>query len=596
MSLFPDLSLLSTRDSDGASAVRFWLYFVKGDHVRSRLLPILTIIITTVAVLAPVAPASAATTAAEGFQIRAAHSSKCLGVQNSSLANSAKIVQLTCQPAAANQQFRLVKQTDGSYWVQSVLSGKCLNVQGGGTADSTAIIQFTCSSAANGRYFINDLADKPTVVMVALSSGKCLNVQGGSTADNAQLIQYTCIAGGSANASFYFPPTVSGTATPVSYLPRGEAPVALQISKRAEDPVRPLMFSWTDTDGRLYVGTYPDLKGIHPDAPANVVWTTPNTGGPPQAGIFADGRFRVVAHSLADGDFRSIDEGVPGSGTIAQAVDIGGGTAGKAALGPISPGRLGVYTVIGGQLWYAPDPEASSWGLPKGAWRSLGGVGLVGKPTVIPTATGARIFVLTASATMVTATLEGTTLSDWTNLGGGGLTGNPSAVAVAGNLAQVFVANTAGTIQSKRQNFDGTFPTDWTILATPGFGVKGSPSAAVEEVHGHIALAVRDLGFNLYATYLDATGGFGSWQKVGSTTSTVGFAQSDPTVFSWLDPYAGGVKGYGITYQGTGGVAYMSFNSPGSARAAKTQMPTGRGLLPKPTNARRIDLSPAGPR
>ncbi len=204
-----------------------------------------------------------------------------------------------------------------------------------------------------------------------------------------------------------------------------------------------------------------------------------------------------------------------------------------------------------------------------GAWRTLGGTGLVGLPTVITTGTGARILALTASGSMVTATLQDDTLSSWVSLGGAGLGGTPAAVSVSG-LAQVFFRASDGTIVSNRQDVNGDYPADWTATTKPGYGVVGSPSATVERVNNRVALVVRDQANIPYLSYLDAAGGFTGWTQIATATSEYGVSLSDPVVFSYYDPYASGTKGYAVLYQDLTYLKIGFFNAPTSAAAAKS--------------------------
>jgi hypothetical protein len=540
-------------------------------------------VLAAVAALAPLSAAQAAVTAASGIQIRAAHSNKCFNVSGGSVANSAKIVQYSCSPTATNDKFQLLRQTDGSYWIQGVGSGKCLNVQGGSLADNAAIIQYTCSSSANTKFRVEPVAGKPTVRIRGVQSGKCLNVPNASTADNVGLIQYTCTTTGATNEQFYLPPAVSGAAVPVPYV---VYPGVSAIQTAAPDNSKaPVTITYTDRDSLTHVSTFFNLQKNHVNPPSTVSYGFSGTAGPSKVALLGDGRFRVLGHDAASGDFSITDESAPGAGTVTSGLlDIGGGSAQNPVIGPSGPGRLAAYAVIGGALWYGPDQG----GVPvPGAWRSLGGAGLVGPPAVIATATGARVFVLTASGSMVTATLEDSTLSDWTDLGGSGMGGTPAAVSIAG-LAQVFARASDGTVVSKRQDVNGNFPAAWSATTKPNYKVIGSPSATVEKVNNRIALVVQDEAHIPYLSYLDASGAFTGWTQIATATSEYGASLSDPIVFSYYDPWAGGTKGYAVLYQDLTYLIIQFFNAPtlANAKAKVTTAPkaVSTTTLPKVTD------------
>jgi hypothetical protein len=544
--------------------------------MRSKVLACLSAV-AAVAALAPMS-AALADTAAPGIQIRAAHSNKCLNVSGNSTANSAKIIQYTCSPTAANDKFQLVQQPDNTYLIKGVGSGKCLNVQGGGTADSTPIIQYTCSTAANTLWRVNAVPGKPTIRLIGVQSGKCLNVPNASVDNSVQLVQYTCTTTGAANEQFYLPPATSAAPVPVS------SPVYPGVSAvQTTTPVSnqaPVTLTYTDRDGATHISTFFNLQNNHPNPTPDISYSFTGMAGLPKVALLGSGRFRVLAHDAASGDFQSIDEQTPGTGKVYGPVDIGGAMTADPVLGPISPGHLGAYAIIGGALWFSPDRTDGQ--IPAtGAWRSLGGTGLVGLPTVIATATGARVVALTSAGTMVTATLDDDTLSAWTDLGGTGLAGTPAAVADAGNAVQVFARTTAGTVVTKRQDVNGNFPAAWTSIAQPNYKVIGSPSVTLEKAQNHIVLLVRDEANIPYMSYLDAAGGFTGWTKIADATSEYGASLSDPVVFSYVDKYAGGTKGYAVLYQDLTYLQIRFYNAPTTAAAAKSLKPAAATALPK---------------
>ena len=535
-----------------------------------------------VAALVPAVAAQAATTAAAGTPIKIGHSNKCLNVQGASTANSAKIVQYDCSSTATNDKFKLVPQGTDTYWIQGVGSGKCFNVQGNSTANSAAIIQYTCATTANTLWWIDEVPDKPTVRLVSTSSGKCLNIQGGSTANSAALIQYTCTAAAtSLNEQFYFPPTTSATATHRAFT--AKQPIsAVQGVAPPGGTVAPFYYSYISADNQLTLLTDldPDPYSTNPTPPEPVFRQTANFGytGRTSSAKLADGRVQVISHDAAAGDTVYADEESRGTGDYTTVWDIGGAFAAQPSVGPVATdGRLAGYAVIGGALWYAPE-VVNNTTTPYGAWRTLGGSGLTGTPVSVLTSTGVRIFALTTSGTVQTATLSGSTLSDWISLGGTGLNGTPSVVVGPGNAVSVFVRSGDGTIVTKKQNADGSFPAAWTTVGD--FAVAGSPSAVLNVYPGQIAVAVRGTDSLIYFAYETAPGSgvFSSWTLVSDPENhPESIAASDPTAFNYTVPSG---PSFGITFQSTDDVdlpVVYTFDSvrpvAGKTAVAKTARP-----------------------
>jgi len=121
-------------------------------------------------------------------QIRFRHSSKCVDVRTSSLANGAKAVQFTCY-GTTNQRFHLVPY-GSHYLVQAGHSGKCLDVSGSSTANGAKVIQYQCNGTTNQRWTL--VPSGTRYLLQASHSGKCLDVPGSSTSNDVELIQYTC--------------------------------------------------------------------------------------------------------------------------------------------------------------------------------------------------------------------------------------------------------------------------------------------------------------------------------------------------------------------------------------------------------------------
>ena len=114
----------------------------------------------------------------------------CVDVSGSSSANSANIVQSSCN-GGNNQQWKFTSKGDGFYELQAVHSNKCLDVAGVSNDNGANIHQWDCSNGANQQW-------KPTAIdggkftMQAKHSNKCLDLSGGSNANGVNMQQYGC--------------------------------------------------------------------------------------------------------------------------------------------------------------------------------------------------------------------------------------------------------------------------------------------------------------------------------------------------------------------------------------------------------------------
>jgi hypothetical protein len=127
------------------------------------------------------------------YTLAARHSGKCADVSDNSAANSAAVVQFTCD-GDLNQQWRLEDAGGGYHRVIAQHSGKCLDVSSGSTADNANVLQYACGSGTNQQWQFQDLGSGH-YRLVARHSGKCLDVTSAATTDGTRLIQYTCGSG-----------------------------------------------------------------------------------------------------------------------------------------------------------------------------------------------------------------------------------------------------------------------------------------------------------------------------------------------------------------------------------------------------------------
>ena len=131
-------------------------------------------------------PSQAATTPVGNgvYTLASGASGKCVDVVGASLDNSALLVQLACNAAAADQQWKAVAGTGNQFNVVNVNSGRCIDVPSGTTTSGTQLQQygcgdgtktnqlwtFTASSAASGKYLVKSVA-----------SGLCVSDKDSST-------------------------------------------------------------------------------------------------------------------------------------------------------------------------------------------------------------------------------------------------------------------------------------------------------------------------------------------------------------------------------------------------------------------------------
>ncbi|MCL8017149.1 RICIN domain-containing protein, partial [Streptomyces sp. AS02] len=127
------------------------------------------------------------------YRLTARHSGKCLDITDNSAADSAYLLQYTCN-SGLNQQYRLQDAGDGYVRIVAQHSGRCLDVANASTADGAYVNQYQCATGTNQQWLFEDRGSG-YYRLVARHSGKCLDVANASTANGARLIQWTCGAG-----------------------------------------------------------------------------------------------------------------------------------------------------------------------------------------------------------------------------------------------------------------------------------------------------------------------------------------------------------------------------------------------------------------
>jgi pectin methylesterase-like acyl-CoA thioesterase len=142
-------------------------------------------------------PSAAAATPVSGgvYTLASGASGKCVDVAGASTASSALLVQLACNSAATDMQWRAVVQNGGQYQLVNGNSGKCIDVPSASSTSGTQLQQYSCgdstktnqlwtfaaSTAASGKYLVRSVA-----------TGLCISDKDGSTAGNNPIVEETC--------------------------------------------------------------------------------------------------------------------------------------------------------------------------------------------------------------------------------------------------------------------------------------------------------------------------------------------------------------------------------------------------------------------
>jgi pectate lyase len=142
-------------------------------------------------------PSQAATTPVGNgvYALASGASGKCVDVVGASTDNSALLVQLACNTAAADQRWKAVARSGNQFNLVNGNSGRCIDVPSGTTTSGTQLQQYGCgdgaktnqlwaftpSSAASGKYLVKSVA-----------SGLCVSDKDSSTAGGNPIVEETC--------------------------------------------------------------------------------------------------------------------------------------------------------------------------------------------------------------------------------------------------------------------------------------------------------------------------------------------------------------------------------------------------------------------
>lgn len=151
-----------------------------------------------------------------------------------SAVQGAKVIQWGFH-GGANQQWKITRQTDGSYTLQSLLpSGYLMDVTGASTSNGAEIIQWPSNNGENQKWIIAANGDG-TVTIQSKNSGYVLDVYGGQKTAGTKIIQWA--SHGGANQKWILE-SLDSIQT-VSFASNGGTPVAEQSVSNGSLAVMP---------------------------------------------------------------------------------------------------------------------------------------------------------------------------------------------------------------------------------------------------------------------------------------------------------------------------------------------------------------------
>jgi hypothetical protein len=319
-------------------------------------------------------------------------------------------------------------------------------------------------------------------------------------------------------------------------------------------------YAYVDNTGQVVRGRQTDLHDF-----SNVQWTTLSGNdsftGRPSYAESGSGFLLVVQHT--DTGIRSISTQ---GGVIWQPwVKLGGSSVTSPVVAKQPDGSLVEFIVDSDSRVWRLEPNAT-----EPSWTSLGDAHVAGPPTVAQIADGLQLFALTISGSLQTAIYRAGALSTWTNLGGTGLAGSPTVVVTAGWRSRVIVRGADGTLMTKLQNADGTFPTAWYQIGD--FVSAGPAAAVVSPITNKIEVVARGMDNEMYVSDETAPGS-GAWEtwdlfrnRTTPPTTTPDRAVSDPTITTFADTSD---TGYVVTFRNVSNQLRTFPTYPASGSQAK---------------------------
>jgi pectate lyase len=160
--------------------------------MKRVLIAALAVVVPGAAIAYSILPSQAATAPVAGgvYTLAGGASGKCVDVTGASTANSALLVQVACNTAAADQRWKVqgANLANGN-------SGRCIDVPSGATTSGLQLQQYGCGDGAkaNQRWtFTASGATAGKFLVKNVASGLCISDKDGSTAGNNPIVQETC--------------------------------------------------------------------------------------------------------------------------------------------------------------------------------------------------------------------------------------------------------------------------------------------------------------------------------------------------------------------------------------------------------------------
>jgi hypothetical protein len=248
-------------------------------------------------------------------------------------------------------------------------------------------------------------------------------------------------------------------------------------------------------------------------------------GGQPAIAQQPDGRVQVVGHNV-DGDMWAFTQRDPNLPDWSNPSDLGGWLTSAPSVGRLPDGRLALFGVdADGRLWARVQTAVNG---AYGSWADLGAAGLAEAPVISAARGGLQLFARDSAGVLKAATYFGAaTKLAWTVLSPAGMTGTPAVAPYPGFRARIVLRQGDGTLVTRLQDIDGSWPGDWQPLGS--FQAAGSPAAILDPTLNRVAVVARGADNEIYRLYETAPGSgtWGTWSKAVLGTDR---AASDPTV------------------------------------------------------------------
>jgi hypothetical protein len=338
---------------------------------------------------------------------------------------------------------------------------------------------------------------------------------------------------------------------------------------------RTIEYSYVDNLGQLRLG-----HQANPEIFGAIQWTTPVSDsaviGQPGMSALSDGRVQVTVQDNDSGIW-SIAQTEVASATWGGWSYLGGSMSSTPTQVTLADNTTVVFAVDSdGSLWhYRPASNM-------GPWRNLGDQDLVGPVTTASMQQGVQLFARDMTGAIRTALYANDgSMSAWTSLGGTGITDRPAVVVYPGPRLRVFVRAADGSVQTKLQEVDGSWPADWSTVGT--FTAAGAPAAILDPVLGRTAVVARGVDNEMYRVF-EAGQGTGTWSDWGRVDTEVSDpAATDPTVVPFTN---GSGQSWAIVYRNANDATRL-YNRQVPSLALQAKAATGapgftRHTLPAP--------------